>query len=270
MQLLDNMEQEIKNLHHQASAETRQRIFSEVRQALDEHQKQQTAHRQPQIWSTIMQNKIIKYAAAAVIIIGVLATISFLGGSPDGAQTTWAKVLETFNNVQQVQGVSIKTMQDGSVVTYKTFIRKPDCLYEEQANGTIIDNGQKRLWLFKGETAVAFFPTEPIDDHEIFKIIGLFQDETLEGMTITKLDQESNDTTVVYALAYVRPSDQLSWQGKAYVDTQTNLPTKISAELTSTPKNPGEHQSEEVTFNYDPIPDDVFDITVPEGYKIVK
>ena len=49
----DNLEDEIKNLGHQGSAESRQRIWAEVRRALDEQQ-QQAAGEQPQIWRDIM------------------------------------------------------------------------------------------------------------------------------------------------------------------------------------------------------------------------
>ncbi|KPK76457.1 MAG: hypothetical protein AMJ79_06535 [Phycisphaerae bacterium SM23_30] len=274
MQPKDNLEQQIINLQHQADAETQQRIFSRIRQALNEDQKQQTAHMQPHIWSTIMQNRIIKYAAAAVIIIGVLVTVSFLGGSPDGAQVAWAKVLEAFNNVQQVQVVSNKLMPDGSTVTHKFCLRRPDCIYEDKTNSTIIDNGQERLVLFKNKKEAAFLPSRidrfPVSNHTVFKIIGLFQNETLEGMTITLLEDESNKTTIVYTMDYIRPIDQLTWQGKAWVDAETNLPIKISAALTSTPDSPQEHLSEEGAFSYDPIGNDIFELTVPEGYKIIK
>ena len=268
MKLTVDIERFIKNTRDRTNAQTYDKVLHSILQEFESKKKQKSALIQPGICRYIVKNRITKFAAATVIIIGVLLTVSFLGGSPDGAGVAWARVLESLNNVQQVQLVANKTMPDGSVVTHKAFIRKPDCLYEERTKGTIIDNGQKRLWLFKGETAAAFFPTEPIDDHEIFKIIGLFQDKPQDGITITRLEEESDKTTIVFSVVCDRP--EVAWVGKAWVDAETNLPIKLTVEFTSLPLNNQMHVSGEATLSYDPIPDEVFDITVPEGYTIVK
>ena len=266
----DNLEDEIKNMGHQGSVESRQRIFAEVRRALNEQQ--QAAGEQSQKWRNIMQSRMIKYAAAAVIVIGILVMVSMMGGSPDGAQPAWAEVVKAFHNVQEVQGVAHNVMQDGSVVTYTACIRKPDCLYEDKNNSTKIDNGQERLILFKDKKEAVFFPTMkdkyPVTDHEIFKVIGVFQNEPLDGITISRLKEESDETTIVFSVVCDRP--EVTWVGKAWVDAATNLPIKVTTELTSTPINSQMHVSGEATFSYDPIGDEVFDLIVPEGYTIVK
>ena len=265
----DNLEDEIKNLGHQGSAESRQRIWAEVRRALDEQQ-QQAAGEQPQIWRDIMQSRMIKYGAAAVIVIGVLVIVSVMGGSPDGAGVAWAEVVEAFNNVQEVQGVANNVMQDGSAVTYTVGIRKPDCIYEDKNNSIKIDNGQERLILFKDKKEAVFFPTMkdkyPVTDHEIFKVIGVFQNEPLDGITITRLEEESDEATLVFSVVCDRP--EVTWVGKAWIDAATNLPIKVTTELTSTPINSQMFVSGEAVFCYDPIDEDVFALTVPEGYVI--
>ncbi|MHC4671728.1 MAG: hypothetical protein ACYTF1_02255 [Planctomycetota bacterium] len=47
------------------------------------------------IWGITMQSKFSKYAAAAVIIIGVLIGINHFGGSIDGSSSAWAELVET-------------------------------------------------------------------------------------------------------------------------------------------------------------------------------
>ncbi len=54
------------------------------------------------IWRTIMKSSITKLAAAAVIIIGVMLGINYIGGSPDGASVAWADVLENIEAARTV------------------------------------------------------------------------------------------------------------------------------------------------------------------------
>ena len=72
----EHLEDEITNLGHPGSVESRQRIFAEVRRTL--YEEQQAAGEQPQIWRYIMQSRMIKYVAAAVIVIGVLVLVPSL------------------------------------------------------------------------------------------------------------------------------------------------------------------------------------------------
>lgn len=51
------------------------------------------------IWIIFIKSNITKYAAAAVIIIGVLTGIYKLTGSIDGASVAWADVVETFGSM---------------------------------------------------------------------------------------------------------------------------------------------------------------------------
>jgi outer membrane lipoprotein-sorting protein len=57
------------------------------------------SQRPQNVWRTIMKNRMTKFATAAVIIIGVLLGLYFIGG-PDMAGVAWAEVVE---NVEQIQ-----------------------------------------------------------------------------------------------------------------------------------------------------------------------
>jgi hypothetical protein len=50
----------------------------------------------------LMNNRIIKLAAAAVIIIAVILGINYIGGSPDGTSVAWAKITRRLNDVDHV------------------------------------------------------------------------------------------------------------------------------------------------------------------------
>ena len=57
-----------------------------------------------QIWRIIMKSKITKFAAAAVIIAGVLLGLNFLGG-PDMTSVAWAQVVK---NVEKAKTVTFR------------------------------------------------------------------------------------------------------------------------------------------------------------------
>jgi len=62
--------------------------------------------RQFRIWRKIMNSKITKFAAAAVIIIAIMIGINQFGGSMDGASVAWAEVAK---NVEQTQAFIFRT-----------------------------------------------------------------------------------------------------------------------------------------------------------------
>jgi outer membrane lipoprotein-sorting protein len=76
----------------------RDSLQKQLLETFPKHRLQPTAS-SVQIWRIIMKSKITKFATAAVIIIGVLFGLYFMGG-PDMAGVAWAEVVE---NVEQIQ-----------------------------------------------------------------------------------------------------------------------------------------------------------------------
>jgi outer membrane lipoprotein-sorting protein len=87
----ENIEKLIKKLHYETSTETHDRVLGNVIQALDEKQKQKAGVIKPDIWRTIMNKKMIKFATAAAIIIAVLIGLQYFGSS---SGTVYADVVE--------------------------------------------------------------------------------------------------------------------------------------------------------------------------------
>ncbi|MHC4439441.1 MAG: LolA family protein [Planctomycetota bacterium] len=78
----------------------------------------------PNIWRMIMNNRITKLAAAAVIIIAVLLGINYISGSPDGASVAWADVLENIEAARTVMYIREFESSDVKEV-FKTRIIEP-------------------------------------------------------------------------------------------------------------------------------------------------
>ncbi|MFC1635056.1 outer membrane lipoprotein carrier protein LolA [Planctomycetota bacterium] len=99
MRPAENIEKLIKRLRYTTSDETHDRVLGNVLQALDKREEQKSgsplcfAKRSSgsDLWRTIMNNKMRKFAAAAAIIVAVLIGWHYLGGS---SGTVYADVVE--------------------------------------------------------------------------------------------------------------------------------------------------------------------------------
>lgn len=265
MRPAEKIEKIIKNVPLDTRGQRDRDVLDDVLMAL--RGTETNAKRQPNIWKAIMKNRMTKLAAAAAIILAVLIGI----GTFDRT-SAWADVLKALEEVDQVYVVSTFTLSDGTEAQSKYWLRKPDCLRQEEPQRTVIDNGRERLTIdvekkeAKLEDSVTAY--QPISDHHMFEQIGMFRGNKVEGLTVEKLEDQSGDTISVFGLDFQPPHSQLAVQGKAWVDTNTMLPTRVTLQLRSEPKE-GEPQGGEVTFDYSPIPDDVFDRVVPEGYEVL-
>ncbi|GAH79588.1 unnamed protein product, partial [marine sediment metagenome] len=209
-----------------------------------------------------MKSRIAKLAAAAVIIVAVLIGISTFNGT-----TAWAKVIKALGEVENIYIVSTMTMPDGTQVQSKCWLRKPHCLRKEEPSGIVIDNGEERLTINKEKKRAqledSWAEYRPVSQEYIFEQIEMFRGQKVEGVTVKKLGDQSNDNISVFRLDCASTYSQLTYQGKAWVDTDTMLPKKIEVQLTSKSKV-GEPKSVEMIFDYAPISDDVFETVVPE------
>ncbi|MBE0534066.1 MAG: FecR domain-containing protein [Phycisphaerae bacterium] len=71
----------VRKLHAAASEDLDARVHQRIAEALAENESGQAAAGRPQIWRIVMENKMVKTAAAAVIVVGAFLGISRLTGS---------------------------------------------------------------------------------------------------------------------------------------------------------------------------------------------
>lgn len=203
-----------------------------------------------------------KLAAAAAVIIALYVVMTNLNGT-----NAWAKVIKAFNKVENVHMIKISNMPDGAVQKEEIWIRMPDCLYDDSPSVTIIDNGTDRMVIDKKKETTqfsdSFMPYKSVGEHYIFDSINIFREENQKEYEFKKIENESTETTIVFNMEF--KYDTVTAEGKAWVDAKTMLPLKIELKLTSVPKE-GEPASVEVLCNYDPIPDNVFAMMIPNGY----
>lgn len=94
---VNDIEQLVKNTRAETSPEIDEQILSSAQAALES-----SAQAQPNIWRTIMKNRITKFAVAAVIIIAALIGVTRFGGLIDGSSKVYAMsdVPELFRSAQ--------------------------------------------------------------------------------------------------------------------------------------------------------------------------
>ncbi|MHC4645337.1 MAG: carboxypeptidase-like regulatory domain-containing protein [Planctomycetota bacterium] len=214
-------------------------------------------------WRTIMKSKATKFATVgAMMAIGVLVGISFLNGA-----SAWAKVIKAFNEVENVHIIKKMAMADGTVQQHEFWVRRPNCLYQDSYNRIVIDDGQERLTMDKenktAQFSDSFMPYNRPEEYSMYESIKLFRGEGSEEVQLFKLDDESDESTLVFSMHCQHSA--IEAEGKAWVDAETMLPRKMQVELISEPRI-SEPKRGEVIFNYEPIADKVFAMVIPEGF----
>jgi outer membrane lipoprotein-sorting protein len=262
MRSAENIENFIKRVRLKASARMHERTLNDALEAQEKSRKTKSTKFEPNIWRTITKSPITKLAAAAVIVVAVLIGISTFNGT-----TAWAKVIKALGEVENIHIVNTMTMPDGTQVQCKWWLRRPNCLYEDFNNRIVIDNGQERLIIDKenrtAQFSDSFMPYNPLEEHYMFESINLLRGESSEEVEFVKLDDESDETTLVFRIHSKHSTTEA--EGKAWIDALTMLPRKIHVELISETHDDNP-KSGEITCNYEPIADDVFAMVIPEGF----
>jgi len=100
MRPAENIEKLIKKLRYKAGARTHEKILGNVLQALDEHERQTSGVTKPEIWRTIMSNKITKLAVAAAIVIAVLIGSHYFAGPVSVTTSAYAEIAQRLQNAR--------------------------------------------------------------------------------------------------------------------------------------------------------------------------
>jgi outer membrane lipoprotein-sorting protein len=130
MKPADNIAKLVKQLRFKAGAETRDRIFGNVLQALEKSKEHKSAEIQPDVWRKIMKSRITRLAAAAaVIIVAILLALDYPGLQIRLTTPAFGDMIEQISKARSV--------------TYKQTI------YSEEGRGSttihmVTEDGRKR------------------------------------------------------------------------------------------------------------------------------
>ena len=103
----DNIEKLVRRLRYKARTETHNRVLGDIMKIFAESNTTKAAESQPNLRGNIMKSRITKFAAAAVIIIGVIIGISQLG-TPFDASQVFANAIDSITQARTFSCMEIE------------------------------------------------------------------------------------------------------------------------------------------------------------------
>lgn len=196
----------------------------------------------PSIWRIIMRSKITKFAAAAVIIVGVLIGINPFGGSIDGTSVAWADVINQIV-VAETAKFDLLIEKDGEIIqTSHLTCKAPGMIKQDMPDGTVnIVNFKKfNILVLNSTTKKAMIrditgQSDELTQLDVFgnfqkrleKMIH-FQDETVENLGDSIINGQQ---AVGFRIELSEQDEIIGWQGKGtftvWADIEAKLPIRM-------------------------------------------
>jgi len=264
MRPAEDIDKLIKKLRYKAGAETHDRVLGNVLQALDESEKQKAGATAPNIWRTIMKSPVTKIAAAAVIIIGVLTVMHFVG-SPFAATVTFADVIKPIFNAQTaILDIIIGEEEAGRPVIHDQIkgsrIRRTMSSMEDAVSIIDLEAGRiLTLTVSKKEAAyvdLKGLPSMPNYMERLRNVISELQDTP--HFVVEELGEQEIDGQRVIGFRAKHPKVEIT----IWADPETALPVRIEqigGQMKVICKN--------LKFDV-PMDESLFSMDVPEEYTL--
>ncbi len=242
---------------------------------------------QPILWEHIMKSRIIKIAAAAIIIISVLFGLQFIGG-PDMASVAWGKVVENVEQIesfifqQQINITSVAegtTIQESELTTYVSL--EYGLRQDTYMNGQVISISYVPL---EGTTITGVWPSrkkyvrvstteeqmrrthDQSNPKGMIKEFMSFEHTELGRKIIDGVEAEGIEVNDPNFLSFVFESVV----GRLWVDVETNLPVRTEIRGVT---GDGSIETKIVAYDFDwdaePGPS-VFEPNIPDDYTLLE
>jgi outer membrane lipoprotein-sorting protein len=270
MRPTENIEKLVRKLRYKASDRTRQRILGNVVKALENNKEQNSDATAPNIWRIIMKSKITKLAVAAVIIIAVALSITFLDKSVTPAYAI-EQTIEAMRNVITVHFFA-RDWQNRELETWIKVNPETggnDCHYlNEPERGQIsISTPEITYFYHPKENKVRIVEGQALrSDLRFGRFIEDVLDKIIEPengeVQITKEHDPNTGEEVI--ILWAKSSN---YEMEAFIDPETNLPIRVNFGKAIS----GQIIKDiyEIYYN-DPLPEGLFDFKIPEGAEVIR
>ena len=253
------------NINTKSNSSHRDKLRDEMLSVYNDTKQQSQKHTTPSgvFRSTIMRNSITKIAAAAVIIVGVILGMYYIGG-PLTATVTFADVIKPILNAQTAefdiivgeneQGPVIHDMVKGSRIRRTLSNMEDDIIIIDLETGRILT-----MNVSKKEAAyvdLKGLPSIPNYLEVLKNIINMLQDSP--HFEVEELGQQEIQGQSVIGFRAIHPKAEIT----IWADSETALPVQIEQiepQLKVVCKN--------VKFD-SPMDDSLFSMDVPDGYEL--
>ncbi len=216
-------------------------------------------------WRAIMNSRMTKYAAAAVIIIAVFVGLRLTGGSFDGTTVAWSQVVEQISNHTKYKCHQKVVRENGpDIPAMDVYHLSLSLRRQEVEDGTIhiidmrgedaitveLDPAQKKA------TVTTLVGMGPRKDPDIISMVKRFEKEPDE-----KLGTKTVDGKTLHGFRH-KPNEYNDFT--IWVDARTKLPVEIEL------RHPTAGQTiymDEFEFDFK-LDASAFSTNVPEGYQV--
>jgi outer membrane lipoprotein-sorting protein len=231
------------------------------------------------IWRIIMESKMTKFATTAVVIIAAIIITNPFGGSIDGTNVAFAKVMEHFVTAHTARFDLSIEFGDQEPQTSSFLYNAKGYIRQNMANGTVnfIDYNRNKVFSLSpdSKTVVIRDVRKPDFNIALYDIFTKLQDLIQQAIDLGHGPVESlgtktidGHTTYGYRIETTGQSPGLYWQGKGtltiWADAETDFPLNlkwhnIMTNIIATVSN--------IRLNSIFSPDET-SIAIPQGYTI--
>jgi hypothetical protein len=220
------------------------------------------------IWRMIIRSNFTRFAAAAASVIIMAGLLSRSTES-----TVWASINKAFEQVQYVHVVEweIKSGNE-QIKRCEYWVKKPDKFRGEYDENLQIDNGIEKIDINKAAKTAQLSDSQQKEFPQakyMFAWVHWLREQdpnfANEVPVLTKIPEECTKQELVYDGQFKQqPNVQRDiMKFKIWVDAKTLLFIHMVAE------NPDLDVTMEFDFDYQEIPDEIFALNIPDGYKIL-
>jgi outer membrane lipoprotein-sorting protein len=187
-----------------------------------------------EIWGTILKTRISRFAAAAVIIIGILFGLYQFGVRIDGtAAASWADVMGQIYKARTVTYRETFKIENEPPVTMETMVMEPGCIRTTFLNGLISIrnlNLNKELYLYPRESkAVIVQWTGRKQRKQLINYLDWVA--KLKDRTGQFIGQNELDGQIVDVFLFQQEFEKTT----VWVAPKTNLPVRVERETIPNP-----------------------------------
>ena len=177
MNSLEKIKRLIKKLHVTPPVQMHERTLKDILDAQEKSKKTESAFL-PNIRRLTMKNRITKLAAAAVVVIGILLGLEFLGG-PSAATVAWADVTEHIAQVDYVHAYYFKSRDNVLKSDFEAWYDDGMMVIRGKMGDMVYDDGQIQQGFTREGRRTTKEPSKFADGQTFFEVYtgGLLSDK---------------------------------------------------------------------------------------------
>ena len=268
------------------TTELDKQIIADSVVAQNKYKTDQSAAVQPHIWRIIMRNRIIQFAAAAVVILVIIIGIVELG-KPIGASVSFAAAMDSIKKARTFSCMEIfqAAYQDGEkegkyLLKQMWMFKEPEKERHESLTSpwpryigetTIMDYGKRQQLVLRPAEKTATLHDRS-SDYDI--------DDKTGELKLRQLSTRIRDRLLDWSAGAVEDHGSVELDGRTvrmlqsqkdnrittvWINPKTNFPVQIELKWTDNSREPVMYSSIQIDTELD---DDLFSIEPPAGYTV--